>query len=529
MHCLRLTILFLFFLQQSHAQRLLHEELDALFDPVLRPFYFGVASGDPLPDGVVLWTKVVPEGIEKQEVTWQVATDTALQNVMQSGSVSTDSASAFTVKVDVKNLSPGTTYFYRFKNGGAFSPIGRTKTAAATPLEGSGVVGVERLRLAVVSCSDYQGGFYNAFGDLAKRHDLDAVLHLGDYIYEYGSWKSGRKKMMKNLRRQHIPDKECTMLKDYRTRYGQYRTDHQLQEAHRLHPFIVIWDDHETANDANASGSNHRSGEATWEQRKANSRQAYFEWMPIRENPGRSIIRRFSFGSLADLWMLDERLEARSPQAKGTDDPNLNSPDRHILGEAQTRWLLDGVAASKARWKIIGNQVIFSPLHDSKVFSRIPRIQMDRWDGYPAERRRIFDFFYENNIRNLVVVTGDVHTSWAFELTSDPLDPSKYDPKTGKGVIGAEFVTPSITSFNFDEVAPKFVCWEAKRRFKKNKNNPHLRYLDVIHHGYLLLTLTPEAATGEWFFVKTIREPDERCERKAGRVLAFDGRKLVKD
>ncbi|TAK44065.1 MAG: hypothetical protein EPO28_05300 [Saprospiraceae bacterium] len=516
-----LLIVLSLYLHSSFAQNLLQPELEAFYNPALRPFYFGVASGDPQPHSVVIWTKIVPENLGLQQIHWEVATDTLLQNVVQSGTGEADSSSAFTLKLVVENLEAGTHYFYRFQHEGRYSPIGRTKTAP----EGE----VPLLRFAVVSCANFPSGYFNAFGDLARRNDIDAVLHLGDYIYEYGS--GGPRKKKKNFSRPHIPNHEILTLQDYRTRYGQYRLDPQLMEAHRLLPFIVIWDDHELANNSNVSGAqNHDpNSEGSWEQRKAIARQVYFEWLPVHDNPQRSIIRSFRYGGLAELWMLDGRLEGRSPQAKGTGDPALPSASRHMLGEKQTEWLLDGMKNSTARWKIMGNQVIFSPLNDSKVFSRDPSIRMDRWDGYPAERSEIFDFFYKNNLRNIIVVTGDVHTSWAFELTGDPLNPSKYNRKTGMGVTGAEFVTPSVSSFNFDEVVPKFVTWEAKRRFCKKKNNPHLRFLDLNHHGYMTLTLTPERAQADWFFVKTLYEVDYRFKQKGGRYIEYDGNQVKKN
>jgi alkaline phosphatase D len=515
-----LLFAFCIFAQISFSQLLFHPELEAYYTPALQPFYFGVASGDPQPHSVVIWTKVVPEDTGPQRILWEVATDTLLQNVVQSGTGEADSSSAFTLKLLVENLDAGTRYYYRFQHEGKYSPIGRTKTAPGGE--------VKLLRFAVVSCANFPSGYFNAFGDIARRNDLDAVLHLGDYIYEYGG--SGPRKKKKNFSRPHIPNKEILTLKDYRTRYGQYRLDPQLMEAHRLHPFIVIWDDHESANNSNVSGAqNHDPGrEGDWEKRKAIARQVYFEWLPVRDNPRRSIIRSFKYGDLAELWMLDGRLEGRSPQARGIDDPELPSPERHMLGEHQTQWLLDGMKNSTARWKIMGNQVIFSPLNDSKVFSRNPTIRMDRWDGYPAERDEIFDFFYKNNMRNIIVVTGDVHTSWAFELTGDPLDPSKYNRKTGLGVIGAEFVTPSVSAFNFDEVVPKFVTWEAKRRFCKKKNNPHLRFLNLNRHGYMTLTLTPERAQADWFFVKTLYKVDDRYKQKGRRYIEFDGNQVKK-
>lgn len=508
---LLLACLFLFACGKSFSQPIFDPALDALM-PANEAFPFGVASGDPQADGAVIWTKIFTKNTDGQQVAWEVATDTALQDVVRSGTLMAKFADAYSVKIFVEGLQPGTTYFFRFKFGESHSPIGRTRTAPAGE--------VAQLRFAVVSCSDYRSGYFNAYGDIARRSDIDAVIHLGDYIYEYGNQKWGPKRQQKTQVRDHIPAHTLHSLQDYRTRYALHRLDPQLQELHRLHPMIAVWDDHEIANDLNASFDD--------QAREAAARQAYFEWMPVRDNPERSIVRHFNFGNLAEMWMLDSRLEGRSPQAKGVDDPDLASPDRHMLGEAQTDWLLEGIGASKASWKIIGNQVIFSPLHDSRVFSRTPKVRMDRWDGYPVERQRIFDFFHENDIQNIVVLTGDVHTSWAFELTADPLNPDVYDRKTGKGVVGAEFVTPSVTSFNFNEVLPGIVAKEAKRRFKHCKYNPHLRYLDLTHHGYLTLTLTAEAATADWYFVKRKDRPDDRVKRRAGRTMLYDGKKLTK-
>ncbi len=517
MSSLRFSLLFLLFLSRATAQSWYYPELKNFGAPELAPFEFGVASGDPLPDAVVIWTKLYIESDKPELVSWEMAIDTMMQNLVQTGEEFTYGTSALTVKVDVKNLEPGTTYFYRFKYRDHFSPIGRTKTAS----QNAGL-----LRLAVVSCADYASGYYNAFDHIAKRNDLDAVLHLGDYIYEYGVWRGGPPRMRRHRYREQIPDKTCTELKDYRTRYGQYRLDAQLRECHRLHPFIVIWDDHEIANNANVTGSERGGGD--WEARKTAAKQAYFEWMPIRENAERSIVRSFSFGKLAELWMLDGRLEGRSPQATGPNDPVLNSPDRHMLGQRQTDWLLNGMAASGAKWKVVGNQVVFSQLNDSKVFNRRPAVRMDRWDGYPAERQHIFDTIEKKGLNNIVVLTGDVHTSWAFELTADPVDHNRYDRKTGKGVVGAEFVTPSVTSFNFDDVVPKIISCVAKRRFKKKKNNPHLRYVDLNHHGYLTLTLTSERAQADWFFVKRKDRVDTRVKLKASRHILADGKKIEK-
>ncbi|MEY3367839.1 MAG: hypothetical protein RI973_994 [Bacteroidota bacterium] len=502
----------------TQAQELYYPELKSLLDNSRQPFCFGVASGDPLDTAVVIWSRLYLEAPHQpQTVFWEVARDSAMTQTVRAGTRTTDAANGYTVKVDVNGLKPGQTYFYRFRHNDVYSPVGRTRTAAG-PGQG------DLLRLAVVSCADYRLGFYNAFGDIARRNDLDAVLHLGDYIYEYGSW--GR--MQKKTVRQHIPDKVCADLIDYRTRYAQYRCDPQLAEAHRLHPFIVIWDDHEIANDSYATGTRGGlSGEA-WEARKAAGRQAYFEWMPLRENPEQSIVRSFSFGDLAELWMLDGRLTGRSPQAQSKADPELQNPERTMLGKGQREWLLQGVKSSRARWKLLGNQVVFSPMNDSRVFDRVPGIPMDRWDGYPFERQAIFDTLYQHNIKNVVVLTGDIHTSWAFELTAKPFDPGFYNPDTGSGVIGAEFVSPSISSFNFDEALPRIVAAEARRRLTKKSNNPHLRYLDLIHHGYMTLTLTREQARADWFFLPVREYSVAPGKLDASYYLEFNGNAVRK-
>lgn len=509
------TLLFLLFSFSVFTQSLLHVELTPSYNDALQPFYFGVASGDPQPTGVVIWTKIVPASGTSHDVHWTIAEDADMKTIIQSGTIQTTSKSAFTVKHYIDQLSPGQTYYYQFQHQDKYSPIGRTKTAP----EG----GHDLLRLAVVSCADYQMGEYNAYGHIAQRNDIDAVIHLGDYIYEGGARKWGPKRTRKSMIRSHIPAHTCQSLKDYRSRYGQYKTDPQLQECHRLHPFITIWDDHEIANNVNAGNTSPQ-----WQERESAARQAYFEWLPIMDNKERSIIRQFSFGNLADIWMLDGRLEERTPQAKGKKDPSLYSKERYMLGPNQTDWLLEGIKTSSAKWKIMANQVIFSPMHDSKVFDRRPAIRMDRWDGYPVEQQRIFDFFYNNNLQNILVLTGDVHTAWAFELTGKPLDKNVYDRKTGKGVIGAEFVTPSISSFNLNELAPRFIAAEAKRRLKRKKHNPHLRYVDLVHHGYFTLTLTPEKAEAEWYFIKRKDIIDTSIRKRIIRGINFNGQHVYK-
>lgn len=501
MNRLALSFFLLFFIGQVFSQNTYHSDLEKLL-PKDELFPFGVASGDPQTDGVVIWTKTNPQ-MGNTTLEWIVARDSSMEKVVRAGVVETTSERAFTAKVFVDKLQPGRTYYYCFFIGKNVSPIGRTKTAP----EGE----VEKIRLGVVSCSDFRSGHFNAYGDLARRKDIDAVLHLGDYIYEYGNRKWGPKRQRKTQIREHIPNHTLHSLEDYRTRYGQYRLDPQLMECHRMHPFITVWDDHEIANDLNASFPD--------AQREAAALQAYFEWLPVRDNPDQSIVRNFTFGNLAELWMLDTRLEGRSPQVRNLDDPNRQSEERSMLGEEQVKWLTDGMANTEAQWKLIGNQVLFSHLHHSKVFNRTPGAHMDKWEGYPVERRRLFDFFYQNEIENIVVLTGDIHTSWSFDLVADPLDSDSYNRKTGKGVIGAEFITPSVTSFNFDEVVPGILATFARYRFCRKKHNPHLNYLDLTRHGYLVLTLTENEARSDWYFVKTKAEVSEKMGRHRSRKV----------
>lgn len=317
-------------------------------------FRHGVASGDPLLNRVVIWTRITPARSEDPIVVeWSIAEDPLMQRVRQRGVTSTGAAWDFTVKVDVARLDPGTAYYYQFRAQGADSPVGRTRTVPAG--------GVDRLRFAVVSCSNYPYGFFNSYRLIANRQDLDFVTHLGDYIYEYGNGVYGDGS---GIGRSVVPDKEITVLADYRQRYAQYRTDPDLQEAHRQHPWIVVWDDHESANDAWVGGAqNHTApGEGEWNARRAMATQAWFEWMPVRENPylGGEIYRNFRFGNLMDLVMLDTRLEGREQQ-----DPAAADPGRRLISAAQESWLFQELSASRdrgTRWRFVGQQVMMGQL-----------------------------------------------------------------------------------------------------------------------------------------------------------------------
>lgn len=497
------------------AQPLFDKDINNLINSAQKPFCFGVASGDPQQASVILWTKVWNENTEPVSVNWEVATDTSMQNVVASGSANALYSSAYTVKIKVENLQPYTIYFYRFKNGETFSPIGRTKTSP---------VQADELKFAVVSCNNYEHGFFNAYRLIANRNDIDAVIHLGDYIYEYGANNVNGK----NIVRANIPTHEILNLQDYRSRYAQYRLDSDLQEAHRLHPFITEWDDHEFANNSYKEGAkNHQPEEGDWEKRKVVARQVYFEWLPITDNAEEKVTRKISYGNLADVFMLDGRVEGRSKQADSPYDPVINSPGRTMLGKPQSDWLTSGIQNSSARWKVIANQVVFSEV-DAHQLSKEHRINEDAWDGYPVERKEIFDSFEQNGIKNIVVLTGDIHCSWAFDLTQNPKNKKTYNFRTGDGIIGAEFVTPSISTNGLGERLPRAVCNIIGTILKNKRTNPHLRFLNLVDHGYVLLHVTNERATATWNFCKTVRVKSEEFSAKDSWECEYNNNRLVK-
>ncbi|MEO0875860.1 MAG: alkaline phosphatase D family protein, partial [Bacteroidota bacterium] len=443
------------------------------FNGDLRPFFHGVASGDPTASSVMIWTRVTPEEPGPVTVTYQVATSLAFDNIVADGEVTTDEDRDYTVKVDVSGLAAGSTYYYYFTALDGNSLVGRAKT---TP-EG----GVDHLRFGVASCSNYEGGYFNAYGALAERNDLDAVLHLGDYIYEYGPGVYGL-----NLpERVNEPGNEILSVSDYRTRYSLYRLDPDLIRLHQQHTVISVWDDHESANDSYVDGAeNHQPDtEGSWEERRNISKQVYFEWMPMRDNADQSIYRTFSYGDLCDLIMLDTRLEGRVEPPANFDD--VDEPVRTIISETQFDWLIDNLRNSEAQWKVLGNQVLFSTFNvgfAAGAFDGVPdptnidsvRVAentfIDNWESYPTQRNAVIDSLRELGIDNTVIVTGDSHSSWAFDVTKEPVlyprpeflnipQPNPYnsdsgegyDPDNGDGSWAVEFGTPSISSPNFDE------------------------------------------------------------------------------
>ncbi|WP_331958639.1 alkaline phosphatase D family protein [Ohtaekwangia sp.] len=468
----------------------LHEPVADLFDVSLKPFYHGVASGDPLQDRVILWTRVTPDdSVSEISVRWEIASDENFSSIVKSDSLKTDPLRDYTVKVDVDGLQPNQHYYYRFHALGKTSQTGRTKTLSADALDS--------LKLAIVSCSNWEFGYFNAYNIIAGK-EVDAVVHLGDYIYEYATGKYGDT----TIGRIHLPKHEIISLQDYRTRYSQYHLDEGLRKVELRHPFITIWDDHEVANNVYTSGAqNHQPEEGDFNQRKAAAKQAYYEWLPIRE--GNKHYRSFTFGKLADLIMLDERLEGRTVQADSVTDPNFESDKRSMLGAEQLQWFENSLKNSKAAWKIIGNQVLFSDLDITGMYKNGMPKNLDAWDGYPAEKKRLEQFILQSKIENLIFVSGDTHASWAIETMMDNKDKSKK-----KQAIAVEFGTTSISSGNGNEGNPEDSV--KAKEVKLMKLNPHVKYVNNRDHGYLLLTLYPQHAKAEWFYVETLRTIDNK-------------------
>ncbi|MFF4389696.1 alkaline phosphatase D family protein [Streptomyces sp. NPDC001552] len=478
-------------------------------------FLHGVASGDPLPDGVLLWTRVTPtpEAVPGSglgpatQVNWEVAADKDFSRIVGSGTVTASAATDHTVKVDVRGLQPQTPYWYRFTAGGTSSPVGRTLTTPAHEATTEGV------RFGVVSCANWESGYFSAYRHLAARTDLHAILHLGDYIYEY---QSGGYPEAKYVVRPHEPKHEIVSLADYRTRHGKYKTDADLQALHHAHPIIAIWDDHEFANDAWAGGAeNHTPGaEGEWAARAAAAKQAYFEWMPVRASIAGTVYRRLRFGTLADLHLLDLR-SFRSQQTK-VGSGSVDDPERTITGRAQLDWLKSGLAGSEATWKLVGTSVMISPVafgslpaHLLKPLTKLlglPEggiaISADQWDGYTDDRKELLGHLKDRGIKNTVFLTGDIHMAWANEV---PMNMATYP---GSGTAATEFVVTSVTSDNLDDilhVLPDTLSLVAESAIKAA--NWHVKWLDMDAHGYGVLDVTAERSQMDYYVVSDKRQP----------------------
>lgn len=520
-------------------------------DEALAPFVHGVASGDPLADRVILWTRYTPDTASSAEVELvvRVFADADLTDEVRSTRRTVGPDTDFCCKVDIGGLSPATTYYYQFTApDGRVSLVGRTRTLPApgtTP---------ERFRAAVVSCSNYTGGYFNGYAVIAEQDDVDVVLHLGDYIYEYGNDEDRYGPAELAGERDHVPAVEMATLEDYRLRHGHYKLDPDLRRLHQLFPFITTWDDHESTNDSWRDGAeNHGDGDVDgdgrdWAARKADAQQAYDEWMPIRGEDPAVIYRSFPIGDLADLIYLDTRLEGRDEPLGETLDPTLfetgiDDPERTLVSPIQLNWFANQLSSSQERgatWRIIGQQVMFMQWdagqlldpggyegasgQDAPGFGVRPEgntINPDAWDGYTAERDRVFDIIDANEIDNLVVLTGDIHTSWAADLprnAGQPYDPATntgYEPADGTGSRGVEFVTPSITSDNFNEILAEQAG--EQEPFPEGSSAPfeagilaenvHIKSVDLDRHGFMTLDITPERVLAEWFHSTTRTEP----------------------
>lgn len=485
---------------QVNMLNTLRNPSDSPFHPELKPFYHGVASGDPLTNAIIIWTRVTPDVEGPVSVNWQMATDTAFMSIVKTGNIVTDAEADYTVKVDVTGLQAGKTYYYRFETGGIRSITGRTKTAA----QGN----VSNLKFGVISCNNYQSGYFNAFGRLAERNDLDVILHLGDFIYEYATGEYGYKPA---IGREHDPDNEVLTLGDYRTRYSHYRLDDDLRRAMQQHPFVLIWDDHEVANDSYDQGAeNHDPAtEGTFADRKSHATQAYLEWCPIRETPPTThIYRKFTYGDLADVIMLDTRHEGRTIQADSFNQPNIADPSRTLISTTQMTWLKNELLTSNAKWKVLGNQVIFSPLILAPLEAFYAGVQnqfLDIWQGYPAARKDLMQFIADNNLNNVFFSTGDVHISLAFDVTETPADTNTYKPATGMGSIAVECVTTSITSDNYDEYFGTSLAGLFETLVRAV--NPHVKLNDFMSHGYYILDLNDARAQADYYYVPGVATP----------------------
>ena len=456
-------------------------------------FEHGVASGDPLPDGFIAWTRVSPaedgSAAMPVEVFLEVAHDPDFTDRVAADYYASAPDRDHTVKIDVTGLEPGTIYYYRFFGLGRESRTGRVRTAP----EGM----VDRLKFAVASCSSLAHGWFHAYARIADRDDLDVVLHLGDYIYEYGDGEYGDV-------RNYDPPYETLVLDDYRRRYRQYRKDADLQDAHAAHAFVVVWDDHETADNAWSGGAeNHDATEGDYADRRRDSTQAFFEWIPIREGEAGIIYRQLAYGDLVDIIMLDTRIIGRSEQGGAADIPD---PDRSLLGDAQAAWLEDRLSNSAAQWKLLGQQVMMAQLKlvgatDAEGSGTF--LNLDQWDGYGASRDRLWNFVLDQGIENFVVLTGDIHTSWANELTFDPNNPEVYDPATSAGALGVEFVCTAVTS-------PSIVSNSAIDFIQDA--NPQIRYIDLERKGYMVLDISPERIQCDWFYVADVTSPEGGAE-----------------
>jgi alkaline phosphatase D len=460
------------------------------------PFSLGVASGDPTPDGIVLWTRLAPEPREPEQlgrfpipVGWRVATDERMRRVVARGIALASAELVHSVHVEVKSLQPGRDYFYQFDVGSEESAVGHFRTAPADHEF------VRQLRFAFATCQDWTSGFYTAYRDMLQQ-DLDLVLHLGDYTYEYG---------IESTRRGGMPppgyELPCLDLRTYRLRHALYKSDPDLQAVHAKFAFTAVWDDHELANDYSGEAPEFGVPSPEFSARRAQAYQAYYEHMPIRARyarfpePELRIYRGLRFGRLAEIDMLDDR-QYRTDNPCG-DGERLRcaaalSDDYTMLGAAQEAWIAERFERSRARWNIVGQQLLLAELEHMPYRDEL--YWNDAWDGYPRARQRLLQSALNTGLSNPVFLTGDWHSTFVNDLKLDFKDPTA-------PVVATEFVTPAITSGG--DATPYGPYYAPMVPF-----NPHIKYYEGDRRGYFLATVTQRELRVDLRFVTSVENPN---------------------
>lgn len=450
-------------------------------DSVHAPFYFGVTSGDPLSNQVIIWSKISTTS-STENIEWELSVYPDFSWINNSGTIITDASSDFTIKIDVTGLSPSTTYYYRFRDDlGRHSAIGKTRTA---PLATDAI---SHMRFAVVSCTSIYSGFFNGYKRISERNDLDFIMHLGDYIYDFVD-----------------PDEEVRVptpypnvpsnLQEWRNRHSYYLLDPDLREARRMHPWIVIWDNHDLSNITDSDFGA--------------SQQAFYEYLPIRvPQPldSSKIWRKFSYGALMEVFMIDMYTKK---------DIDLITPTAyHILGQEQDFWLKNQLSISPARWKIVGNQKMMAGWSVIGLPAWFPGdgtyLTTSSWDGWDESRDALLLYLKSNNIHNVVFMSGDSHVTLVADLSDDPYDIGNYSGSSGAGAIACEFLPTSMTRGNFDEMGISSSLLPLANSLS-NAANPNHVHSEFVSHGYGIIDVTPDTLVAElWYSDILFSTPNE--------------------
>jgi alkaline phosphatase D len=486
-------------------------------------FQHGVASGDPLSDRVIIWTRATTEAPELP-VGWRVARDPELRDVVAEGQAVASAERDHTVHVDVTGLEPGTTYHYGFSVDGVDSPVGRTKTLPVAP--------IESLRFAMCSCAKFNAGFFNAYARIAERDDLDFLLHLGDYIYEASQNPPATQTKSKDIGRPFEPLTECRTLEEYRMRYSQYHRDPDVQALHHRLPMIATLDDHELADGAWSGGATeHKPEHGPWQERLDAALRARWEWLPARppaaDDPTR-VFRSVEVGDLAELMLLDVRSRRDEP----VPGPDMHRGDRSKLGTEQRDWLLGELEESDAAWQLVVSPSTLSttwvaapaePLRTALLKLKLIHAEgndpdEDQWDGYPAEREMLVERMAAAN-GDAIVLSGDLHISMAGEVRSSA---------NGSEAAVVEFTTPSLTSQNLDDKlgldarAPEIQAAEAAMTDALDG----IEWCEFSSHGYVVVEIDQQKARAEWWHVDTVLEPSQHERMAAAYEVARGETKL---